>query len=144
MAYVSIPTYSRSIPQRYALIAAKCKSCGAINLPPAANCLKCGKILEYEPQKLSGRGKIYCFTAISRGGSPPEFSAQQNLVGSYPVAVVELNEGPRIVAQMTDCRAEGLKIGLEVESTFRRIYDDDGIIRYGIKFRPVRTSREDG
>jgi uncharacterized OB-fold protein len=143
MAYVSIPTYSRSIPQRYALIAAKCKSCGAINLPLAAYCLKCGKILEYEPQKLSGRGKIYCFTTISRGGSPPEFSAQQNLIGSYPVAVVELNEGPRIVAQMTDCKAEDLKIGLEVESTFRRIYDDDGMIRYGVKFRPVRTSCED-
>jgi uncharacterized protein len=121
MAYVSIPTYSRSIPQRYALIAAKCKSCGTINLPLCANCL----------------------TTISRGGSPPEFSAQQNLVGSYPVAVVELDEGPRIVAQMTDCRAEGLRIGLEVESAFRRIYDDDGMIRYGIKFRPVRTSRED-
>jgi len=144
MAYVSIPTYSRSVPQRYALIAAKCKYCGAINLPLGVNCLKCGKVLEYEPQKLSGRGKIYCFTTISRGGSPPEFSAQQNLVGSYPVAVVELDEGPRIVAQMTDCRAEDLKIGLEVESTFRRIYDDDGMIRYGIKFRPVRTSREDG
>jgi uncharacterized protein len=143
MAYVSIPTYSRSIPQRYALIAAKCKSCGTINLPLGANCLKCGKILEHESQKLSGRGKIYCFTTISRGGSPPEFSAQQNLVGSYPVAVVELDEGPRIVAQMTDCRAEGLRIGLEVESAFRRIYDDDGMIRYGIKFRPVRTSRED-
>ncbi len=143
MAYVSIPTYSRSIPQRYALIAAKCKSCGAISLPLGANCLKCGKILEYESQKLSGRGKIYCFTTISRGGSPPEFLAQQNLVGSYPVAVVELDEGPRIVAQMTDCRAEDLKIGLEVESTFRRIYDDDGMIRYGVKFRPVRTSRED-
>ena len=143
MAYVSIPTYSRSIPQRYALIAAKCKSCGAINLPLGANCLKCGKVLEYESQKLSGRGKIYCFTTISRGGSPPEFSAQQNLVGSYPVAVVELDEGPRIVAQMTDCGAEDLKIGLEVESTFRRIYDDDGMIRYGVKFRPVRTSRED-
>jgi len=143
MAYVSIPTYSRSIPQRYALIAAKCKSCGAINIPLGVNCLKCGKVLEYEPQKLSGRGKIYCFTTISRGGSPPEFSAQQNLVGSYPVAVVELDEGPKIVAQMTDCRAEDLKIGLEVESTFRRIYDDDGMIRYGVKFRPVRTSRED-
>jgi len=141
MAYVSIPTYSRSIPQRYALVAAKCKSCGAINLPLGVNCLKCGKVLEYEPQKLSGRGKIYCFTTISRGGSPPEFSAQQNLVGSYPVAVVELDEGPRIVAQMADCRAEDLKIGLEAESTFRRIYDDDGVIRYGIKFRPVRTDQ---
>jgi uncharacterized OB-fold protein len=102
------------------------------------NCQKCGRALEYEPLKLAGKGKIYCFTVISRGGSPPEFSTQQNLVGAYPVAVVELNEGPRIVAQMTDCKADELKIGLNVESTFRRIYEDDSMIRYGIKFRPAR------
>ena len=143
MAYVSIPAYSQSIPQRYALIAAKCKSCGAINLPRGVNCVKCGKVLESEPTRLSGTGKIYCFTTISRGGSPPEFSIQQNLAGTYSVAVVELDEGPKIVAQMTDCKAEELRIGLAVESTFRRIYEDDGMIRYGIKFRPIRTSRKD-
>ncbi len=137
MAYVSIPTYSRSTPQRYALIGAKCKSCGWINLPRGVNCLKCGRILQYEPVKLSGKGKIYSFTTISRGGSPPEFSIQQNLAGAYPVAVVELEEGSKIVAQMTDCKAEQLQIGLAVESTFRRIYEDDDIIRYGMKFRPA-------
>ena len=138
MAYVSIPTYSRSIPQRYALIAAKCKSCGTVNFPTTLTCLKCEKT-EFEPLKLSGKGKIYCYTTISRGGSPPEFSAQQNLVGSYQVAVVELDEGPKIVAQMTNCKPEDLKIGLPVEATFRRIYEDDGILRYGIKFMPLRS-----
>jgi uncharacterized OB-fold protein len=138
MAYVSVPNYARSIPQRYALIAAKCKTCGAVNLPRGVNCRRCGKTLEYEPLKLSGKGRIYSFTVISRGGSPPEFSTQQNLVGAYPVAVVELNEGPRIVAQMTDCKPDELRIGLDVESTFRRIYEDDSMIRYGIKFRPAR------
>jgi len=65
---------------------------------------------------------------------------QQNLVGSYHVAVVELDEGPKIVAQMTNCQAEELKIGLPVEHTFRRVYEDDGMIRYGIKFMPARTT----
>lgn len=139
MAYVSIPTYSRSIPQRYALIGAKCKSCGAVNFPRTLGCLKCGGT-DFEPEKLSGRGEIYCYTMISRGGSPPEFSAQQNLMGSYHVAVVELEEGPKIVAQLADCKPEELKIGLPVEATFRRIYEDEGIIRYGLKFRPARTT----
>jgi uncharacterized OB-fold protein len=139
MAYVSIPTYSRSIPQRYALIGARCKSCGAVNLPRTLRCLKCGGA-DFEPEKLSGRGKIYCYTMISRGGSPPEFSTQQNLMGSYHVAVVELEEGPKIVAQLADCKHEELKIGLPVEATFRRIYEDEGMIRYGLKFRPARTT----
>lgn len=138
MAYVSIPTYSRSIPQRYALIGTKCKSCRVVNFPRPLSCLKCGRA-DFEPLKLSGRGRIYCYTMISRGGSPPEFSMQQNLVGSYHVAVIELEEGPKIVAQMADCKPEELKIGLPVEATFRRIYEDDGIIRYGMKFRPARA-----
>jgi len=138
LAYVSIPTYSRSIPERYALVGARCKSCGAINLPRTLSCLKCGEA-NFEPAKLSGRGKVYCYTTISRGGSPPEFSMQQNLVGSYHVAVVELEEGPKIVAQMTDCKPEELKVGLSVEATFRRIYEDEGMIRYGVKFRPARS-----
>lgn len=140
MAYVSIPTYSRSIPQRYALIGAKCKSCNTMNLPVSLFCCKCGGT-QLEPAKLSGRGKVYCFTIISRGGSPPEFTRQQKLVGSYPVAIVELDEGPKVVAQMTDCKAEELRIGLSVESTFRRIYEDDQMIRYGIKFRPARATQ---
>jgi uncharacterized OB-fold protein len=140
MAYVSIPTYSRTIPQRYALIGDRCRSCGAVNLPRGVCCTKCGKGLESDPVKLSGRGKIYSFTTISRGGSPPEFSTQQTFVGAYPVAVIELDEGPKIVGQMADCRAEELKIGLEVESVFRRLYEDEGMIRYGVKFRPTRTS----
>lgn len=138
MAYVSIPSYSRSIPQRYSLIGAKCKSCGTVNFPATPSCVKCGRT-EFEPLKLSGRGKIYCYTTISKGGSPPEFSAQQNLVGSYHVAVIELDEGPKIVAQMTNCQPEELKIGLTVEATFRRIYEDDDMIRYGVKFMPART-----
>jgi uncharacterized OB-fold protein len=110
-----------------------------VNFPAPLNCIKCGGI-EFERFKLSGRGKVYCYTTISRGGSPPEFSAQQNMVGSYHVAVVELDEGPKVVAQMTNCKPEELKIGLPVEATFRRIYEDEGMIRYGVKFMPSRTA----
>lgn len=138
MAYVSIPTYSRSLPQRYALVGAKCNSCGIVNIPKTLNCMKCGAT-EFEPVRLSGRGRIYSYTTISRGASPPEFATQQTLVGSYHVAVVELDEGPKIVAQMADCKTEEVKIGLPVEATFRRIYEDEGTIRYGVKFRPART-----
>jgi uncharacterized OB-fold protein len=139
MAYVSIPTYSRSIPQRYALVGAKCKSCGTISIPRVVNCPECGTA-EFEPLKLSGKGKVYCYTMISRGGSPPEFSMQQNLFGSYYVAVIELQEGPKIVAQLADCKPEQLKIDLPVEATFRRIYEDEGTIRYGVKFMPARST----
>jgi uncharacterized OB-fold protein len=138
MAYVSIPTYWRSIPQRYALVGLRCRNCGSISLPARNVCIGCGKKAEYEPVELKGEGKVYSYTIISAGGASSEFSEQEKLAGSFPVAVIELEEGPKIVAQMTDCRTDEINIGMEVEPVFRRIYEDDGVIRYGLKFRPKR------
>jgi len=90
---------------------------------------------------LSGEGKIYSYTIIAAGSTPPEFLLQEKYVGSYPVTVIELVEGPKIVAQLTDCKVGELKIGLEVEAVFRKIYEDNQVIRYGIKFRPIRKRR---
>lgn len=140
LAYVSIPEYSKTIPQRYRLIGMKCKTCGTINFPPKEICIKCGKRTEYETIKLSGRGKVYSFTIIAAGSAPPEFSDQQRYTGPYAVAIIELIEGVRIVAQITDCRPTDLKIDMEVEAVFRRIYEDEGVVRYGLKFRPADTS----
>lgn len=137
MAHVSIPTYWKSLPQRYSLVGMKCMNCGAINFPAREVCAQCRKKSEYKPIKLSGRGKVYCYTIIAVGSAPPEFSEQERLTGPYPVAVIELKEGPKIVAQATDCKPTDLKIGMEVRAVFRRIYEEDGVIRYGIKFRPV-------
>lgn len=135
MAYVSIPTYASTIPQRYALIGARCKSCGKIAFPPREKC-ECSSS-EFEKAKLSGRGTIYTYTIISRGSAPPEFSEQQRLMGDFAVAIVELEEGPKIIAQLTDCKPTQVEIGMRVEAVFRRIYEDEGIIRYGFKFKPI-------
>lgn len=120
MAYVSIPTYWKTIPQRYSLIGLRCKNCGHINFPAREICAKCGKKSEFEPIKLSGKGKIYSYTIIAAGSMPPEFLLQEKYVGSYPVGVIELEEGPKVVAQLTDYKAEKLRIGLEVEVVFRK------------------------
>ena len=138
MAYVSIPTYWKSIPQRYSLVGMKCKICGTVNLPVRRSCIGCGKEAGYQSFKLKGKGTVYSYTVISAGGAPPEFSEQEKLGGSFAVAVIQLEEGPRIVGQMTDCRPNEVRIGMEVEAVFRRIYEDDDIIRYGLKFRPER------
>jgi uncharacterized OB-fold protein len=139
VAYVSIPTYWKTIPQRYCLVGLKCRSCGTINFPAREICSGCGKKAEYEPTPLKGQGTINSYTIISAGGAPPEFSEQERLAGSFGVAVVELEEGPKIIAQLTDCKLDELGIGMKVEAVFRRIYEDDDVIRYGIKFRPIKT-----
>jgi len=45
------------------------------------------------------------------------------------------------MAQLTECDPEEVKIGMEVEATLRKVYEDEDVIRYGIKFKPVRVKQ---
>jgi len=57
----------------------------------------------------------------------------------YTVALVELEEGPMITAQLTDVEVDEVEIGMPVEMVTRRMQEDgeDGLIVYGYKFRPA-------
>ncbi len=134
-AYTSIPSYLETIEERYRLMASRCERCNYLHFPPRFVCLQCeGRAFRREP--LSGRGEVYAYTIIARGSSPTEFREQQDLIGEYGVCLVELEEGPRIVAQLTDCDPREAEIGTGVESVVRRIYRQEEIVRYGYKFRP--------
>jgi len=53
------------------------------------------------------------------------------------VAIVELEEGPRIIAQLDNPLNKQLAIGMPVQFVFRQIYEEEGVIRYGFKFRVI-------
>jgi uncharacterized OB-fold protein len=57
----------------------------------------------------------------------------------YTVALVKLEEGPLITAQLTDVDRKDVKIGMPVEMTTRVLQSngDRGMIVYGYKFRPI-------
>lgn len=137
-AYLSVPSYLGSIRERYRLLATRCVECDHLQFPPRAVCLKCGE-RNFEREPLSGKGEVYARTVISRGSAPTEFREQQDLVGEYGVCLVQLEEGPRIITQMTDCEPHDLEIGMPVEVVFRRIYRQEGVVRHGYKFRPVSS-----
>lgn len=136
-AHISVPMYQRSIAQRYRLEGQKCRKCGQVNFPPKGVCKHCGDSIEFEPVTLSGRGVIYSYTIIAASGAPPEFEGEALCRGRYPVVLVDLEEGPRIIAQMVDVDPRDLRIGMPVEVTIRQIYEEEGVIRYGYKFRPA-------
>jgi uncharacterized OB-fold protein len=54
------------------------------------------------------------------------------------VALIRLEEGPLVTAQLTDVAPEEVSIGQPVEMVTRKIREDgpDGLIVYGYKFRP--------
>ena len=137
MAHVSVPMYWRTIPQRYKMIGQKCKKCGHVNFPPKGVCKYCSASSDFEELKLSGLGKVHTFVLISAGGAPPEFADQEKAGGQYPVAIVELAEGPKVIGQIADADPKEVKIGMPVRTELRRIYSEEGVIRYGFKFVPA-------
>ena len=59
------------------------------------------------------------------------------------VALVELDNGVKVLAPLTDVKPEEVYYGMEVEATLRKIYEDgdEGVIVYGFKFVPLRTQK---
>jgi len=135
----NVARFWREIPQRYNLIGNKCGSCEKIYFPPREACPNCrrksiGKMMDY---KLSGKGEIVTYTIIHVG--PEDFEEQV----PYPIAIIKLEDGPCVTAQIVDCDINDVKIGMKVESTFRRIQEDGyvGAIYYGYKFKPLEEKK---
>ena len=135
MAEGAVPRFWREIPQRYSIIGNQCTSCNKVFFPPRESCPVCRRksYQKMKSLKLSGKGKIITYTIIY--DAPEAFDKQ----APYPMAIIELDEGPRITAQIVDCNIDDVKIGMKVQSTFRKIQQDGkiGAIYYGYKFKPL-------
>ena len=137
-ARVSLPTWRRSLDQRYRLRAGRCPDCGTVQFPPQGACSDCGSRADFEPHDLPRVGVVRARTVVGQGGAPPEFATQQRRDGAYGVVVVGF-EGTdaTLPAQLTDCDPEMVRIGDSVRAVVRRIYEQEGIGRYGMKFVPT-------
>ena len=122
------PRYAREIPQRYRLEASKCKSCGNISFPPRLICPEC-KSREFETIRLSDEGKILTYTIIRVASDT--FSK----ITPFAVAVIEVNDGARLMAQIADSPIDEVAIGKKVKIVFRKIQDEgkSGLHCYGYK-----------
>lgn len=127
----SIPLSWRRIPERYRIIGVKCETCSSAYFPSRPICPKCRRKGKLVPAQFSGKGKIVSFTEIS---APPEGFEDQI---PYILAVIELDEGARLTAQIVDAKKEDVKMDARVEKVFRVIQRDDpeGLVHYGFKFR---------
>ena len=82
--------------------------------------------------RLSKTGEVYSYTTMY--SVPRGYEAQK----PYTVALIRLDDGPMISAQLTDIDPEDVRIGLRVEMVTRKLREDgeEGQIVYGYKFRP--------
>jgi len=84
---------------------------------------------------LGKKGKIISWTVVR---VPPV--GYENLA-PYPVVLVRLQSGEKQVGQLVNWQLKNLKVGQKVQAVYRRIRqpEPEGVIPYGIKFRPLNN-----
>jgi len=105
----------------------RCNACGKVYFPPRPFCPTCAA-REVSVFAASGKGRLYSYVIHHRpvpGFTPP-----------YAIAVVELEEGPRLMTNIIDCpqTPEALVLDMPVEVAFEKL-DDEITLPL---FRPTR------
>jgi len=85
--------YNEALKQNK-LLGLKCKTCDTITAPPKMVCRECAGS-DLEITELNGKGKIQTFTTVY---VPPEGREEES---PYIIALVELDEGPWIMGNLT-------------------------------------------
>jgi uncharacterized OB-fold protein len=130
---MEIPRHWRLKQQRYGLVGEVCPHCEAKIFPPRDVCPACGQEAK-TAYRFSGRGEVYSYSTIYE--APAGFDE----TAPYTVALVKLEEGPLVTAQLTDLGETPVEIGMPVEMVTRRLRqdgDERGMLIYGYKFRPT-------
>ncbi|MEA3327511.1 MAG: Zn-ribbon domain-containing OB-fold protein [Chloroflexota bacterium] len=133
---MEVPRHWRLRKQRYALVGEVCPHCDAKIFPLRDVCPECGGEAK-TAYAFSGKGEVYSFTRM--GNAPAGFEAQ----APYTVALIKLDEGPIVTAQLTDLGKQEVQIGMPVEMVTRRLRsdgDERGMLVYGYKFRPAMVA----
>ena len=128
---MSVPRYWRNEVPRYRLVGEECTACGNKYFPARPVC-SCGST-EFKAYSLAKKGEVVTWTVINN--APIGFEKYT----PYMVAMIELEDGLRIISQLVDIDPEEVSTGLKVEACFRKVKEDGktGILQYGYKFRPT-------
>ncbi|MDA3040444.1 MAG: OB-fold domain-containing protein [Actinomycetota bacterium] len=94
-----------------------CAECGQWVYYPRSRCSACmSPNLVWET--ISGAGTLYTYT-IARQPTTPAFSEAPDLV----LAVVQLDEGPKLTTSLENVTEDGVRIGMRVKPYFHRAGD---------------------
>jgi uncharacterized OB-fold protein len=105
----------------------KCTQCGHIRNPEAEVCPHC-QSRKFDWAKLSGRGKVYSFGIVHYVYNP---AFAKDI--PYVVASIELEEGPRMLSNITGCKPEDVKINQPVVVYFEDVTEEFALP----KFKPA-------
>jgi uncharacterized OB-fold protein len=112
------------------LLGSRCQQCGQSFFPKRPQCPDCRDKGRMEEIFLNPQGRLYTYTIVRQ--APPGFQAP------YTTALIDLPEGVRLFARLTETNPDKIRIEGPVELTFGPIAKDregNEIISY--LFRPV-------
>jgi uncharacterized OB-fold protein len=114
--------------RRHELSMQRCTACGRLVWYPREVCPFClSSALEWVT--LSGRGRLHSYTVIHQPANP---AFREDV--PYIYAMVEVEEGPRIISNVVDCAPEAASIGMPLVAVYDDVTPDVTLV----KFRPVR------
>jgi hypothetical protein len=121
------PFWSAAKEQR--LVVQRCDDCATLRFPPEAGCFRCGSLLASWVD-VSGRATLWSWTVCY----PPllPFFAER---APWPVAVVQLEEGPRMVTSLVGVSPEEYAFGLPLKAEFEDVADAVTLV----VFRPAQS-----
>jgi len=117
--------------REHRLVIQRCTACGRLRWPPELACYECGS-LDHEWAQMSGRATLYTWT-VAHPPLLPYFQPRS----PWPIAVVQLEEGPRIVTNITGIDPDQYEIGMPLEAA----YEDIGEGMTLVVFQPTVGAR---
>ncbi len=110
------------------LVVQRCDDCGTLRFPPEHGCYACGS-LRSSWVPVSGRATLWSWT-LCHPPLLPYFAER----APWPVAVVQLEEGPRMVTDLAGVPVEEYEIGMPLVADFENVTDDVTLVVFRRSF----------
>jgi hypothetical protein len=104
---------------RHELVAQRCDGCNRLRHPPRPMCPHCHGVT-WHAQQLAGTGTLYSYAVLHHPRSP-QFE--------HPIlaALVDLDEGVRVVSELVDVAPSDIRIGMRVTVDFEPTAGDAAV-----------------
>ena len=117
------------------LLIAECATCGKLHHYPRPFCPHCWSE-DVHPIQASGTGTLYTYSTVYVNDLAP---FKERL--PYVAAIVELDEGPRLMTTIDVVEPDRLRIGMAVTAVFRPVDENDSESPYLTVFAPSEETR---
>jgi uncharacterized OB-fold protein len=112
------------------LLVKHCNACGEHHFYPRPFCPRCWST-DVEWFEASGRATLYTWSVVHVNDLPPFHERVP-----YVAALVDLEEGPRMMSNVVDCEFDALEAGMALEVVFEQVSDDPRFTL--VRFRPAK------